>query len=312
MNGRLLRKRPKLRRSLELPDKADLRLETDAELFFDGVLGDRDQLPHIPRCSSAQVHHDVGVDVGYLRIPMAMAFQATLIDQPASSHSFDLLEDRTCARVKLEPRMARTAPAQVFLHDAMHDAGVFALELEGHRESDVTAVMQNARVIPELHVIPVDSLPVTVCRKNVAGMKNVCDEHRALPLGLVLEEMEILPHRAADRAGNSNVMLDARPSSLDRFGDDVGHHRAALHPQASCIRKSEMTRMVPDDQPSETLVSNKDVGAQPEDEVRNMQLPRGHHGNREVLSSDRRIKKICWTADAERGVWSKHLVTREL
>ena len=52
----------------------------------------------------------------------------------------------------LEPRVTRAAPAQVLLHDAMHRRRVAGASSESHGERDLVPVMENARIVAELHV----------------------------------------------------------------------------------------------------------------------------------------------------------------
>src|SRR6476620_1389836 len=118
----------RLQQALELSDKPDLRLEAHAEFLFYCLLCDGDQLPHIGCGCTAKIDHDVCVNVGYLRTSVAISLEPALIDQTAGTHSLDLLEDRPCTGVELKPRMSRTTPAQILLHDAMHQGGIAALE----------------------------------------------------------------------------------------------------------------------------------------------------------------------------------------
>ena len=59
-----------------------------------------------------------------------------------------------------EPGMFAPAPAQVFLHDAMHDRFILWLELKRHGQCDITALVERARVVAELHVVAVDRTAV--------------------------------------------------------------------------------------------------------------------------------------------------------
>jgi hypothetical protein len=103
--------------------------------------------------------------MGDLRVSVAKSFQSALIDQAACPHSFDFLEDRPSARVKLKPWMPGSAPAQVFLHNLVHGAGVAALKLESHCKGDIAALMEDARVIPKLHVIRANGFPAALFRQ---------------------------------------------------------------------------------------------------------------------------------------------------
>ena len=79
-----------------------------------------DQRDDVSARRMAEVHHDVGVDVRDLGVADAKALEPALIDEPAGADALDLLEDRTGARVPVEPGMPAAAPAQILLHDAVH------------------------------------------------------------------------------------------------------------------------------------------------------------------------------------------------
>ena len=79
--------------------------------------------------------------------------------EPPRANALDLLEDRTGARMNLEPRMTRTAPAKVLLHDAVHAIRCRRARAERHGQRDVAPVMKDARVVAELHVRLVDHVP---------------------------------------------------------------------------------------------------------------------------------------------------------
>jgi hypothetical protein len=49
-----------------------------------------------------------------------------LVDEPPRAHAVELLEDRPRARVDLQPRVARAAPAQVLVEHAVHAVHVAA------------------------------------------------------------------------------------------------------------------------------------------------------------------------------------------
>src|SRR5215208_3251810 len=84
--------------TLEVADKTNFRLEPNAELFLDSILRDDDELSYILRRRTAEIHHDVGVNVRDLRISMAESLEAALVNQTPCSHSLDLLEDRSSTR----------------------------------------------------------------------------------------------------------------------------------------------------------------------------------------------------------------------
>src|SRR6185437_1109731 len=90
----------------EFPDEPDFRFELIAEFLPDGTLRNGDELAHVRCRRVAEVHHDVRVYVGDLRITVAEALESALVHEPARTHTLDLLEDRARARVPFEPRMA--------------------------------------------------------------------------------------------------------------------------------------------------------------------------------------------------------------
>ena len=51
------------RRAREFADEPDLSLETNVELFLNGILSDRDQLSDIFGGGTPEIDHDVGVNV---------------------------------------------------------------------------------------------------------------------------------------------------------------------------------------------------------------------------------------------------------
>jgi len=108
----------------ELSDEAYLHLQVETKSIFNCLLSDRDQFANILCCGLTQIDHDVGVDVRYLSITVPESFQAALIYEPPRPNALDLLENRTGARMELEPGMSASAPAQILLHDAMHHRGI--------------------------------------------------------------------------------------------------------------------------------------------------------------------------------------------
>jgi hypothetical protein len=114
------------------------------------------QLAHIAGRGVSEVEHDVGVDVGDLGVTDPEPFQPTLIDQTARPDPFDLLEDGAGTRVKLEPGMSGSAPGKILLKDALHCISVAGLQPEGDGKGNVIAMMKDAVIVTELHIIAVD------------------------------------------------------------------------------------------------------------------------------------------------------------
>src|SRR5688572_9514108 len=230
---------------------------------------------HVGRRGVTEVDQNVRVDERDLRVPDAMALEAALIDKTTGADPFDLLEDRPGAGMPIEPGMPCATPAEVLLHDAMHHVRILPLELKGRRQDHVSTMMEDRVVIPESHVRRVDGQARALLGEEVGGPEHFGDEHRALALRSGRQEMQVLPDRTADRAGDADVMLEPGPPTPYRFGDDLGHHGATLDPEQSVLAKGEVGGDVSDHEPAHALVRDEDVRPKPEDEVRNLRLARG-------------------------------------
>src|SRR6266513_4963107 len=149
------------------------------------------------------------MDVRNLGITVSESLQSDLIDKPTRAYPFDLLENRARAGVIFEPGMFATAPAKIFLHDAMHHRRIAALELEGYRQDNIALLVENAGVVPELHIVPVDGRAPAIVGKNLCRFKHFCDEHRSLACRSWRKEVQILPYRPAYGARDSNVVLQS-------------------------------------------------------------------------------------------------------
>ena len=103
----------------ELPDEPDFHLQLVPKPRLYRLLRVRDHRPHIRRGGVSQVDENVGVNVRNLCIANAKALEAALIDQSTGTHTLDLLENRSRARMHSEPRMPRATPRQVLLQNAM-------------------------------------------------------------------------------------------------------------------------------------------------------------------------------------------------
>src|SRR5215213_1472527 len=169
----------------------------------------RDQRANIGGRRATEVHHDVRVNVRDLRVANPKPLQAALVDQATRPDALDLLEDRSGARMNLEPGVTRTPPAQVLLHDAMHRVGVSRRESEGYRQRDLTTGVEDARIVPELHVRLVDETAFIPLIQELGRLEYLFDEHRARTFGRRREEVEVLPHCATNSAGNPHVVLQA-------------------------------------------------------------------------------------------------------
>ena len=296
---------------LEFADKPYLHLQVVAKSLLHFVLGNRDQLANVFRRGLSQIDHDVRVNVRDLRVAVAETFQSDFIDQPTGSDAFDLLENRPRTRVVFEPWVLSTAPAEIFLHDTVHDAFITTLELEGHRERDIPLFVERAGVVPELHVIPVDGLPSAIMRQQLRRLEDFSDEHRSLSRRGWREEVQILPHSPANGAGDSDVVLEARPSAFDGLRYQLCHYRPGLHPELSVVEKLQMARCVADDEAPEPLVADEYVGTEPQDEVLQFELTGCSDSPCQILRGCCIVEEIGWTADLECGVLSKWLIALE-
>src|SRR5690606_13054154 len=203
--------------SLELPDKPDLRLQAHRKLVLHGILRMRNQSPHVSRCRMAEVNHDVRVNMRNLCVANPVALQPALVDQTSRAHPFDLLEDRACAGVNIQPGVARTAPAQVLLKYPVHHRRVAALQTKVCAQHVVVLVVKHGIVIAELHVVRVYHSDLTFIVENAAILEHLGNEHRPFPLRRRRQEVQVLPDCPAYRARNADVMLQARPAAIDRF-----------------------------------------------------------------------------------------------
>src|SRR5205085_5791036 len=101
--------------SLEFSHKSDFGFEVLVEAFSHGLLSLGNQLANVLRGRTAQVDHDVGMDVGDLGVSHSMSFHSALVHQSSRADALDLLEDRASARMPVEPRMPTAAPAEILL-----------------------------------------------------------------------------------------------------------------------------------------------------------------------------------------------------
>ena len=210
-----------------------------------------------------------------------------------------------------EPRVSSAAPAQVLLHDAMHDVGILPLELEGRGEREILPVMEDRVVVPEVDVVPIDRLALALLREQFGRLEHLGDEHRALALGSGREEVQVLPDGAANGARNADVVLESRPAAPNGFRNDLRHHGAAFDPEASIVAEGEVRRDISDDEAANALVGNEDVGAEPEDEIRNLGTARGYDGVGERICAVRLVQKIGWPADLEGGIGRERHIALE-
>ena len=275
------------------------------------VLGNRDQLANIFRGGLSQIDHDIRVNVRNLCVTMAESLEADLVDEAAGADTLDFLENRARTRVIFEPRVLATAPAEIFLHDAVHDRFVPSLELESHRERDVALLVERAGVVTELHVLPIDGLSPAVVGQQLRRIEDFRDEHGSLPRWGWRKKVQVLPDCSTDRAGNSDVVLETRESALDSLRYQLCHHGPALDPEPAIVEKLQVTRSIPDDETPESLVTDEDVGSEPKYEILEPEVTGGSDSPCQILGRCCIVEEIGWTADPECGVLSKRLISLE-
>ncbi|MEA2761319.1 MAG: hypothetical protein QOD47_603 [Gemmatimonadaceae bacterium] len=275
------------------------------------LLGDRNQLANVLRCGFTEIDHDVRMDVRNLSVTMTESLQTDFVDKAPRTHTLDFLEDRARTRVILEPRVLATTPAEVFLHYPVHDRLVSPLELKSDRERDVPLLVERAGVVTELHIVPIDGLSSAIVSQQLRRFKDLRDEHGSFSLRGGREKVQVLPDRSTDRTGNTDVVLETRKSALDSLRYQPRHHCPTLHPEPAIIGELQMTRSVPNHKAAESLVADEDVGAEPEHEVLHPQVTSGGDSPCQILGRCCIVEEIGWTADPERGVLSKWLISLE-
>jgi len=72
-----------------------------------------------------------------------------------------------------------------------------------------------------------------------------------------------------------------------------------------------VTRRVADDETSESLVADQNVGAESEYEVVEVEIPGGSNCPCQILGRCCIVEEIGWTTDLECGVLSKRLIAFE-
>ena len=221
----------------KLADESYLDLQMVAKSLLHLLLGKRDQLANIFCGRLSEIDHDVRVNVRNLRITLAETLQTDLIDQTSRPDALDFLEDRARTWMILEPRVLAPTPAEIFLHNAVHDRFVALVESESHSERDVPLLVERTGVVAELHVVPIDGLSPAIVGEQLRGLENLGDEHGSLTRRSGREKVQILPDCSADRAGNSDVVLQARQPALHGLRYQLCHHCSALHPEPAVVEK---------------------------------------------------------------------------
>src|SRR5690606_18948646 len=260
----------------ELPDQADLGLQLVTELAAHRLLREVHEPADLGRGGAAQVDDDVGVLVEDPRAAVDVALEAALIDEPARADALDLLEDRARARVEPQVGVPLVAPGEVLAHHGAELLDRLGLEPEGGGEHDVLALVQHRVVVAELHVLGADDAALTLLGEQLARLEDLGDEARALAVGRRREEVQVLPDRPAHGTGDADVVVQPAEPALDARDDQVREDDlAARRPHPVVLAELHAAGLVADDQAAEPAVAHEDVGAEAEDEVRDLQLASG-------------------------------------
>jgi hypothetical protein len=123
--------------------------------------------------------------------------------------------------------------------------------------------------------------------------------------------MQILPNRSANSAGDTHVMLEAGPSTLDSLRDQSCHDRPTLDPEPAVVKEFQMTRRISDYQPTESFIANQYVGAEAENEILYAEISCSGDSPCQIIGRCCIVEEIGGTADLECGVLSKSLIAFE-
>jgi hypothetical protein len=246
-----------------------------------------------------QVHHDVGVNVRNLSVSNAETFEPALVDQSSCTDAFDLLEDRACARVNVEPRVTGATPTQVLLHDSMHRRYVARGETKRDGQRDVAAFVKDAGVVAKSHVLPTDGVPCTVLVEQLSRLEHFLDEHGPLAVWRWGEEMEILPDRTANGARNTDVVFQSRPAMSDRLRYQIAHDHATLAPHTAVFGKSHVASGISYHEASKSSVAGEDICSEAEDEVGHTTSTRGNDSVCEIVGGYGIVEQVRRTSNAK-------------
>lgn len=123
--------------------------------------------------------------------------------------------------------------------------------------------------------------------------------------------MEVLPHRAADGAGNAYVMLQSGQTTLYREGDEFCHHCPTLDPKPGIIEKLQVTGGVSYNEATKSLITNEDVRAEAEDEIIDPKLTCRAYCPCQIVGRCSIVEEIGGTTDLECGVLTQRLASLE-
>jgi hypothetical protein len=193
----------------------------------------------------------------------AMPFETRLIDEPACSNAFDLLEDRSTRGERFDRGLPLGPPPQILsglIEDCRSGSGG---KLERDVEDDDLLVVQAAVIIAKLEERGVDNVPCVATIKDLRGLNHFLDEQRSKPVRG--EKMQILPDRPSHTTGYASEMLESGEFGIRRRGNQVSYGCTALRREPRAL-KTDVIGVVVNDEATESPIPNQDIraGAQQE------------------------------------------------
>src|SRR2546423_9950701 len=210
-----------------------------------------------------------------------------------------------------QPGVFPSPPAQILLHDAMHHRLVGPIEVEGHCQCDVTLLVERTGMIAEVHVVAVYGDSFSIVAEQLRRFEDFGDEHRSLPGGRWRQKVKILPDCATNRAGDADIVFEARPAAFDCQRYEFRHYSSALDPEPAIVEEFEVTRCVANDESPKSLVSDENVGAESQHEIFDTEIPGSGYRPCQIVCRCSIVKEISWTTDLECGVLCKRLIALE-
>ena len=171
-------------------------------------------------------------------------------------------------------------------------------------------MMQDARIVPERHLVAAELPARAGFQEHLARLEDLGDEHGAFALRRRRQEVQVLPHRAADRARDADIVLEPGVTLPDSREDELLHDRAALGPQLRSVEPAR-ARSGPDHDPAKAAVTDEDVRPQAQDEPGDSGIAAGDHGVCEIVGRRGIVQDVRRTANPEGGVRSQRDVPPE-
>src|SRR5690606_177679 len=291
-------------------DEPDLRFELVARFPGDRRLGEVDQRPDVGGRRASEVHDDVRVLVEDPGVPVHVPLEPARVDEAAGADAFDLLEDRARARVEPEVGVPLVPPREVLAHDSPELRLRGRLEAERHVQHDVAAVVQDAVIVPEPEVRPIDRPALAFLRQDLGGLDDLFDEDGPFTLRRGREEVQILPHRAADGARDPDeVVKPAEPTRNGRLDQVVEDLDAALHTDPAIVQELDPPALVPNDETTKPSIPDEDVRTHAQDEVGDPELPGCDDRLAEFGRAPRAEEEVRGPTDLERRIRRERDVT---